>query len=322
MMPAPLPPASTVSKQMLHSTSEACASEDSAGKSSIAEQAIQHRVQSLLHLVFARKRSQTRLHLAAQEPPQRVVRPFGQQDGAAAVHLHNLSGGVLGGDQLRLDVEVMPQAHAQITSTGATRVYRHRPGYEDAQQQSNLVVHPGGLLEMLPDALIPFAGARYRQQTRIALAEDAGLFYWEIIAPGRVAAGEQFAYERLGVELEISACDQPILLEHFVLEPAQRPLSSLARLGSYHYVGAFYLCRAGVEPDKWLALEQELDVLARSLNQADMGLWGVSTLPAHGLVVRVVAMHQRIIANALLRFWSKAKSFLYQMPAIAPRKLY
>lgn len=41
--------------------------------------------------------------------------------------MHNLSGGVLGGDLLELSVEVGNGACAQLASTGATRLYRCRP---------------------------------------------------------------------------------------------------------------------------------------------------------------------------------------------------
>ena len=86
----------------------------------------------------------------------------------AVAHLHNLSGGVLGGDQLALAVTVEAQAQAQVTTTGRdTRVYRHRPG-PDATQRTSLRVGAGGLLEYLPDTLIPYAGARYRQQSGLS----------------------------------------------------------------------------------------------------------------------------------------------------------
>lgn len=37
----------------------------------------------------------------------------------------------------------------------------------------------GSAAHSFGDALIPFAVARYCQQTKIELAEDAGLFWWE-----------------------------------------------------------------------------------------------------------------------------------------------
>ncbi|MGA2428146.1 MAG: hypothetical protein ABSH13_06560 [Candidatus Acidiferrum sp.] len=55
---------------------------------------------------------QTILVTSYQEPPLKVVRAFAVEGGAALVHLHNVSGGLLGGDRLELAVNV--GAHAQV----------------------------------------------------------------------------------------------------------------------------------------------------------------------------------------------------------------
>ena len=82
----------------------------------------------------------TVLAACAQRPPLKVVRSFPLEGGGALVHLHNLSGGVLGGDQLELDVEVGPGACAQLTSTGATRLYRSRSEAPTARQINNVSI--------------------------------------------------------------------------------------------------------------------------------------------------------------------------------------
>ncbi len=280
-------------------------------------------VNSRLHLRFWRSGDgNTKLHLAIQEPPQRVVRAFASPCGTATVHLHNLSGGILGGDQLSLTVEVEPGAWAQVTTTGATRVYRQRGALPDARQATRLHVGSGGVLEYLPDVLIPFDGARYVQRTQIELDDDAGLFYWEVLAPGRKAAGEVFAYAQLRLELDVCVGGEPVALERLDLQPAQRPLDALARLGPYYYVGTFYICRAGVPADMWRALEAELDELARDLTPPGELLWGVSCLIGHGLVIRAVSVAHAPIAAGFLQFWQRAKQRLYGRDAVPPRKLY
>ena len=280
-------------------------------------------VNSRLHLRFWHAHdNQTKLQLVAQEPPQRIVRAFDSPDGMAAVHLHNLSGGVLGGDRLDLTVEVDEGAAAQVTTTGATRIYRHRPTLPDARQTTRLQVAAEGLLEYLPDAIIPFAGARYDQRTQIELGEDAGLFYWEVVAPGRKAAGELFAYEQVRLDLDLHVTGEPVALERFVLQPALRPLDSPARLGPYHYFGTFYICHSGDYADGWRALEAELDELARALTRPGDLVWGVTCLAAHGLVVRALSMTHAPIAAGFLQFWQRAKCRLYGLDAVPPRKLY
>jgi len=284
----------------------------------------QPRVDGRLHLCFIRTpaTANTQLQVKVQTPPLRVVRAFPLADHAVLTHIHNVSGGVLGGDQLQLHVTVMTDAQAQLTSTGATRVYRHRPGYPDATQQNQLQVATGGLLEYLPDPLIPYAGARYRQVTEIDLADNAGLFYWEIIGPGREAYHELFAYDELQLHLTLRAEGKPIALERLRLTPATKPLTTAARLGPYRYVATFYLCRVGLAPATWLALEKELQEIAQTLTAPPTVVWGVSTLPAHGLSVRALSMNSRTLLAGLPQFWQAAKWALYRQNAVMPRKVY
>jgi len=281
------------------------------------------RVNGRLGLHFTCDRGQhTQLMIREQHPPLQVIRAFPLSAGGALVHIHNNSGGVLGGDQLALDVEVGPGARAQLTSTGATRLYRSRPGVPAAAQTCTIMVHEDALLEYLPDPLIPFSGSRYHQHTRIVLENSAGLFWWETVAPGRLARGEQFGYEQLFLDLHISAQGRSIAIERLKLEPQCRGLSSLARLGPYSHFCSFYICRVGLEATRWSNLEKELGALAQELSCPGKLSWGVSALVAHGLVIRAVSCQGRYISPGLLAFWRAAKRYLYDEEPVPPRKIY
>lgn len=275
-----------------------------------------------LHFVCDEQRQQTRLARNEQQPPLRVIRAFPLAHGAALVHLHNISGGVLGGDTLELAVDVGPQASVQLTSTSATRIYRSRPNTPVATQNSTISVQEGGLLEYLPDPLIPFAGARYQQRTHIDLAAGAGLFWWETIAPGRTARDELFAYDLLRIDTRITAQGRPLAIERTILQPQRRALSTLARLGPYRYISTFYICRVGLEAARWTKLERALQETAQRLTLPGETLWGVSTLVAHGLLVRTLSRQGHDIPAGLLTFWREAKQALYDQEAIPPRKVY
>lgn len=274
-----------------------------------------------LDLHFSLSNGQTVLRTLAQEPPLRVIRAFSGMDGAALVHLHNVSGGVLGGDQLEVQAEIAPHAQALLTTTGATRIYRQRGSGAVATQITQLRVGEGGLLEYLPDPLIPFAQARYHQATQVELAAGAGFFGWEIVAPGRVAHHELFQYDQLQLDLDIVACGRPIALERVCLEPSKRPLTSSVRLGNDRYFATFYACHTGWATQQWATLETQIDEMLRFVSPANT-LWGVSTLVDHGLAVRGVGMNSRQLNEGLVRCWQVAKRALYGMKAVLPRKIY
>ncbi len=279
------------------------------------------RVRGRLALRFERDPAtgRTTTDVVEQRPPLAVVRAFRSQSGTALVHLHNVSGGVLGGDALDTSVEVGRGARAQITTVGATLAYRAL-GEREARQDVRLRVEADGLLEYLPDPLIPFAGARYAQRTTVELDDGAGLFWWEIVAPGRVARGERFAYARLALDTEIRAGGRLVAVERFALEPGARSLTSAARLGGYDYFGTLFVCRVGLAQSRWAELENRLGLMADECCRPGEALFGCSTLPAHGVAIRALARTRREIAGAFERFWREAKREIYGEEAVTPRK--
>lgn len=236
------------------------------------------------------------------------------------MHLHNVSGGILAGDRLSLDIAAGPGAAAQITSTGATRLYRHRSGAPDSEQHISIRVENGALVEYLPDPLIPFRGSRHRQRTTVTLAGGATFFWWEIVAPGRQAMGEEFEFDTLRIETRIESALRPLLLEEILLEPHSRSLKSNARLGGYRYAASFYAIQTGRSPADCRNLEARLNQIA--LQQSSAGtIWGASALVSDGVVVRGLSATSRDLTAQLTRFWSAARSFLTGVDAVPPRKL-
>jgi urease accessory protein len=280
-------------------------------------------LQASLTLDFARDEFTGNTVLAAsrQEPPLKVVRAFAVQDGAALAHLHNVSGGLLGGDQLALKVNVGAGAQVQLTTTGATRIYRPRREALPATQLNKYTLHKDALLEYVPDAIIPYAGARFSQTTTIHLAQGAGIFWWEILAPGREARGESFAYDSVEMKTNMIALGQPIASERVRIEPRKRSTQSFGRLGPYRTWATFCIARVGPSAAEWLTLEQELREQAAPLTKHGETLWAVSALPAHGVMVRCVAVHGRHVLPGLQNLWQIAKQRLYGRDAVPPRKV-
>lgn len=275
-----------------------------------------------LEFAFDPRKHVTAFRRTRQQPPLRVIRAFTLSDGAALVHLHNVSGGLLGGDELHVNVDVGEGASAQLTTTSATRVYRAANPDMECVQRNTVAVEEGALLEYLPDPIIPFAGARLRQHTTIRLAAGAGLFWWEVLSPGREARGEIFAYDSVRMKTEVSALAVPIAIENIQLEPRTRDLASPARLGPYRYWTTFYICRVGEDPNRWTALEQQLRELSGGLAAAGDARWAVSTLPNSGVVVRGLTVHGRDALAGLHEMWRAAKFALFGRAAVPPRKIH
>lgn len=111
----------------------------------------------------------------------------------AYMYIISPSGGILQGDEYRIDISLADNAQAHLTTQGATRMYKMDEGF--ATQQVDITVDNGCYLEYMPDQIIPYAGSRFYQKTDLRVHENATVVYSEIISPGRAASGELFQYD-------------------------------------------------------------------------------------------------------------------------------
>lgn len=277
-------------------------------------------VSNRLKLRFIPDGACTRMFVLTQQPPWRAIRAFQNPLGQALVHLHNVSGGILSGDSLHLAIDAARGARVQVTSVGATRVYRHRPGRPVARLSTSVQIGENAMLEYLPEAVIPFAASRFSQSTTVSLGRNAGFIGWESIAAGRIAAGEEFAFDFLHSELNICSDVRPLALERWSLTPSTAASRSVARWGRFRYTATLYVCHTGVAQPRWLDLESCLNRLAME-HTSQSARWGVSTLIANGLVVRGLALEAHQITAGLRTFWEYAKQEIWGEPAVFPRKI-
>ena len=219
-----------------------------------------------------------------------------------------------------MDVTLKPKAQAQITTVGATRIHQHRLGRVDAAHTSCCHICEGAMLEFLPDSVIPFANSRFSQNSKIHLADDAGLIWWEIFSAGRLAHNEAFGFERFSTQTSISSTTGPVFIENYSLEPKLRDMTSPTRMGKFLYSASMYVCRADCS-SRWLQLENDLNEIARELSGPGT-CWGASCLVRHGLLVRGLSQNIHQVTTALNRLWQVAKQSVWGRIALPPRKVY
>jgi urease accessory protein len=273
-----------------------------------------------IELRFSPDRDITRMFVLTQQPPWRAIRAFRNSQDQALVHIHNVSGGILAGDSLHLGIDAAPATRVQVTSVGATRIYRHRASRPTACLSTSIRVGDGAALEYLPDAIIPFAGSRFRQFTSVSLGNNSGFIGWETIAAGRVAAGELFAFDFFHSECTIRSETRPLAIERYSLSPGERSPQSMARWGRFRYTATLYLCHTGIAQSRWRGLESRMNELAL-LQSSQSARWGASTLIANGLVVRGLAAEAHEITTGLHKFFEHGKQEIWGEPAVLPRKI-
>lgn len=166
------------------------------------------------HLAFARSGSRTMLARSFATSPVKVFTTR-NRGGACWVYCATLGGGFVGGDEVRLTLDVRQDARALVTTQASTKVYRStRP----ASQAISAVIEDGALLAVMPDPIVCFAGADFSQEQRYELGGRANLVVVDWITSGRHATGERWAFARYDNRLDIRRDGRRILYDGLRLE--------------------------------------------------------------------------------------------------------
>lgn len=145
---------------------------------------------------------------------QKALYPEGERI-CHAVIVHP-PGGIAGGDRLKIDVTVEANAHALITTPGATKWYKANG--KQSMQQVEINLATDAVLEWLPQETILYNAADTLSATRVNLGAGALYLGWEVLCLGRTASGESFAAGMHRQRLSIRQDDALLWHEQGALE--------------------------------------------------------------------------------------------------------
>jgi urease accessory protein len=137
--------------------------------------------------------------------------------GPAWVVTTTLGGGLVGGDDIDLSIEVEAGATVLLTTQASTRIYRST---RRSSQRLTARVGPRATLVVLPDPTLAFAGSSFDQAQRYTLDGDATIVVLDWLASGRQASGERWAFDRYGSRIWIERDGQPVFVDHLRLSRA------------------------------------------------------------------------------------------------------
>lgn len=95
------------------------------------------------------------------------------------------------GDRIDLRIEAEADTAAFIGTQSSTKVYRSPSG---CSQRLEVHAADGAAIAIVPDPVVCFAGARYRQEIDISLAPTASLVLFDGYTSGRAARGERWEF--------------------------------------------------------------------------------------------------------------------------------
>jgi urease accessory protein len=133
---------------------------------------------------------------------------------ALMVQWINPTAGVFAGDVLESTVNVDPGAALVLTTPSATRIHkRMNCAHAAGQSRQGFHVAGGAWLEVQSEWLMPQADSAFVQRTDIHLDHEAGFFYTELLAPGRVAHGEALLFDELDLRMKVVIGGRLVLQE-------------------------------------------------------------------------------------------------------------
>lgn len=198
-----------------------------------------------LRIQAARIGNRTAIVDAYRTAPFHLGRPHDRAgDTSTDLIVQNVGPGYLPGDRVTIDIAVGAGGTLSVRGRGATKVYPSPHGIPVTARVA-LSVAAGGRLVYLPGELIPFRQAVLEQTTRIDVADGGAAALGEILTPGRIAMGESGQFTWLRLDVEARSGGRLCLVERARLDPARRPLTSLARHGPFTVAGALYLIGDG-----------------------------------------------------------------------------
>lgn len=124
---------------------------------------------------------------------QKAMYPDSDYPHFAHIYMMSSSGGILQGDEQKIDVVMGKNSTARITTQSATKIYKMDDGY--ASQYINIHSQEKSYLEFIPHQIIPFKSSRFYQEVNFEVEDNAVLIYSEIISAGRIASGEKFDFD-------------------------------------------------------------------------------------------------------------------------------
>lgn len=221
--------------------------------------------------------------------------------------------GLVGGDELLIDIHLQTGAHALITTPGATRFYGSDA--KTALQQVHAHLHENASLEWLPLEALAYNGCQAHNQAVFHMDAGSRLMAWDVTALGLPHADQLFVSGQFQQHLEIAG----VWLERGLIEARDhRLLHSPLGLNRHGCQSTLVFAQGSAMDD---AMREKVLGLARGVCEAHrLHLQaGVTSPDAHVVVLRVLSTQVESAMDLLRAVWLQWRHHCWQLPAVAPR---
>ena len=243
--------------------------------------------------------------------PLVIQKPFYPEADVCHIYLLHPPGGIVGGDQLNLDVTLSKQAHALITTPAATKFYRGNDFR--AEQLQKIDVAAGCNMEWLPQETIFFSGCDAKTSTIVNLQGNAKFIGWELVCLGRPACGETFDVGTCRQHIEVWRDNEPLVIERSRLQGGDDLLEASWGMQGFVVMGTMIATNA----DEAVLQQVRENITQQDLHQNDIRI--SSTLINDVLICRVLTKQIETGRDCMIKVWQTLRPHVMQREAVLPR---
>lgn len=198
---------------------------------------------SILRLTAESRNGRTVISHSEFTAPLKIASPF-YRDGCTEVMMMAASAGILEGDEYDIEITVRENASLKFTAQSYSKIFR--ADKTGAKQRVWITVESGGSLIYMPCPVIPFADSIFDSRTEVRLKSDSSFVMTDILACGRAAMKERFAFGSYRSRTAVYCDDRLCFLDNQKLVPSEAELSGIGFFERHSHTGMMYIY--GKEP--------------------------------------------------------------------------
>ena len=188
-------------------------------------------------------------------------------------------GGYIAGDIYVKQIQLEQEAEVLLTTQSSTKIYKSPES--PVIQRIEFDLKKGSVLEYLPDPVIAYPSARYKQSMTVRMESGASFVCTDIFTPGWAPDGSWFRYDLIQSRMKVYMVEKLVLFDHVRLEP-DNEIQQLGSMEGFTHLGSMLMIHEGINEE----FVDELYDLETLHSEVRIGL---SLLSVPGVSIRVMA---------------------------------
>ena len=266
---------------------------------------------------FSAQYGDTRLGKTEHFGPLRVQRPF-FPEGPECLHFYLLHppGGLVGGDQLSIDLTLQDGAHVLMTTPSAGKIYNNISGIAQGQHVS-IAIGDGSVLEYLPQENIVFDGADGQLTTTIDISGNGLFVGWEITCLGRFESEQFFEQGQLMQSLMLRRDGLPLFSDRLQFAAPSPLQTNHVGFQNFHVFGTFLINRTVMTDTNELG--EKIIAWQEATNDSEQPLTVAVTQKPDVFIARILGNKAEQVRHCFEQLWAQLRHDVIGKEPCAPR---